>query len=145
MTKSIESHPGRAIVPNIILLPEQTVTETGTAEPVTVEGYSTLTLSLDVTATADDPADTLDVFIQTTIDGTNWVDCVHFSQIAGDDGPKRYMAKIVFTAALTEFENGAALAAGAVRALFGDQWRVRWDVVNDTAPSFTFGIKLTGT
>ena len=101
-----------------------------------------LVFELDVTAAATVAADTLDVFIQTQLDGTNWVDVSHFTQVLGDGGAKRYYTKIASDTALTEFENGAALGAAAVRNLLGDTWRARWVVVNDTDPAFTFSVTV---
>lgn len=96
---------------------------------------------LDVTAAATDTADTLDVFVQTLI-GDDWIDVVHFTQVLGDGGAKRYISKLLAGAELTEFETGSALAAAAVRHLCGDQWRVRYDVVDsgDADQSFTFSV-----
>lgn len=96
---------------------------------------------LDVTAAATDVTDTLDVYVQTKIDGTNWVDVVHFTQVLGNGGEKRYIAKIAAGLATTEFEVGAALGAAAVRNLLGDEWRVKWVTVDaDADASFTFGV-----
>jgi hypothetical protein len=119
----------------------QTVTGAGTAVAGLGE-FTQLLLELDVTAAAAAVGDTLDVFLQTTIDGTNWVDIAHFTQVLGNGGAKRYFAKILATGALTEFENGAALAAAAQRAICGDQYRVRWAIVDGGAhgQSFTFSV-----
>ena len=83
---------------------------------------------LDVTDANTDAEDKLDVYVQTMLDGTNWVDVVHFTQCAGNGGAKRYLAKITSQGAETMFESSTALAAGSVRNALGDQWRVRWDV-----------------
>ena len=56
----------------------------------------------------------LNVYVQTTIDGSNWVDVAHFTEVAGDGSAVRQFAKLIWDAALTEFENGTALAGGAV-------------------------------
>lgn len=96
---------------------------------------------LDVTAAATEVGDTLDVYVQTKLDGTNWVDVVHFTQILGNGSTKRVFAKIEPPTAMTAFENGTALGAAAVRALFGTQWRCRWVVVDGNAnASFTFSV-----
>lgn len=97
---------------------------------------------LDVSAAAADVGDTLDVFVQAMLDGVNYVDVVHFTQVLGNGGAKRYVAKIAPGAiAQAEFEVGAALAAAAVRHLAGDLWRVRWAIVDANANGgFTFGV-----
>jgi hypothetical protein len=116
-------------------------TASGTGAAVSGLGeFAQLFLELDVTAAATAAGDTLDVFVQTTIDGTNWVDIAHFTQVLGNGGAKRYFAKILATGALTEFENGAALAAAAQRAICGDQYRVRWVIASASSPSFTFSV-----
>lgn len=86
---------------------------------------------LDVTSAASAVDDTLDVYVQTKLDGTNWVDVVHFTQVLGNGGAKRYVAKLAPAAqAQAEFENGTALGAAAVRHLAGDEWRVRAVIAN---------------
>ena len=107
--------------------------------PGMVNGFAFV---LDVTAAATESGDLLDAYVQTVIDGTNWLDVVRFTQVLGNGGAKRYIAKINAGVAQAEFENGAALGAAAVRNLLGDKWRVRWvitDAGTDNA-SFTFSV-----
>jgi hypothetical protein len=148
MTQSPDAYPGRPNVPGISLLASAARTETGTGDPVTLEGYLALVLQLDVTAAATDVGDTLDVYVQTTLDGgTNWVDIYHFTQVLGNGGAKRYFGKVVADASLTEFENATALGAAAGRAIFGSAYRVRWaitDASTDNA-SFTFSVSANAT
>lgn len=96
---------------------------------------------LDVTAAADETADTLDVYIQTKI-GENWFDAVHFTQVLGDGGAVRHVAKVLAGAEQAMYEVGTALAAGSVRHLCGDQWRVRYAIADsgDADASFTFSV-----
>lgn len=145
--KSPESFPGRTIAENQSLLASAAKTETGTGDAVLLEGFEVLEFQLDVTVAATEVGDTLDVYVQTTIDGTNWIDIVHFTQVVGNGGAKRYISKISASLALTEFEVGTALGAAAVRHLVGAQYRVRWaitDAGSDNA-SFTFSVKANGT
>jgi len=122
----------------------QTVTSTGQAAvrlPGMVQGF---VFTLDVTVAATEAADTLDVYVQTKADGTNWVDVQRFTQVLGDGGAKRYYAKITAAIATTEFENATGLGEHSVRNLFGDDWRVRYVITdagqaNDDA-SFTFSV-----
>ena len=96
---------------------------------------------LDVTAAATDAADTLDVKVQTKLDGTNWVDVIHFTQCVGDGGAKRYFEKLVADVACAGFENAAALGAGNTRDLLGDEWRVAYTQVDaDSDGSFSFSV-----
>lgn len=145
--KSPESHPGRTIAINQIVLPASARTDTGAGDEFMMEGFEAVTFQLDVTVAATDVGDTLDVYVQTTIDGTNWVDIVHFTQVLGNGGAKRFFSKISASLALTEFENATALGAAAVRHIVGDRYRVRWaitDASTDNA-SFTFGVTASGT
>lgn len=101
-----------------------------------------VTFVLDVSAAATDAGDTLDVKVQTKLDGTNWIDVVHFTQCVGDGGAKRHVAKIMADTAQAMFADGAALGAGNIRHLLGDEWRVNYvqvDAAADTA-SFTFSV-----
>lgn len=146
--KSPESYPGRTIVTNQVLLPSaaRLVTAGTNGDEFIIEGLSALFLQLDVSAAATDVGDTLDVYVQTTIDGTNWVDIYHFTQVLGNGGAKRYYGKVMFDAALTEFENGTALAAGASRSIMGEKYRVRYVIVDaDADGGFTFGVTASGT
>jgi len=92
-----------------------------------------------------DVPDTLDVFVQTTLDGTNWVDIVHFTQITGETA-KRHYAKVVSSEPQAMFEAGAALNAGSVRHLLGLQYRVRWEIVDGAPgmPDLAFEFKVNG-
>lgn len=97
-------------------------------------------LVLDVTAAATDVGDTLDVKVQTLIDGTNWVDICHFTQVLGNGGAVRHVAKIEAATAQAMFAD-AALAAGNTRNLLGDQWRVNHVTVDaDANSAFTFAV-----
>ncbi len=144
--RSPESYPGRCIVENIVLLASAAQTATGTGDAVVLDGFEALVFQCELTAAATDVGDTLDVFVQTTIDGTTWLDVVHFTQMLGNGGAKRFVSKVSASLALTEYETGTALGAAAVRHVFGSQWRVRWAVVDaDADASFTFSVKANGT
>lgn len=145
--KSPESFQGRCIVTPLTLLALGVQTVTGAGAESLLEGFEVVTFELDVTAAATASGDTLDVYVQTTVDGTNWVDVVHFAQVLGDGGVKRFFSKISASLALTEFENGTALGAAAVRHIVGDRYRVRWAITDATTDdaSFTFAVYATGT
>lgn len=138
---------GNCNLQNVVLLASTTtaagaVNTTGTAVSGLGE-WKALILQLDVTAAATATADTLDVTVQTTIDGTNWIDIYHFTQILGDGGVKRYFGKLVWDASMSEFENGTALGAAAGRAIVGDQYRVKYVQADATTQnaSFTFSVR----
>ncbi len=144
--KSPESYPGRPILTNLVLLPSAARTVSGVGEPVTLEGLSALLLQLDVTATATDAGDTLDVYVQTTIDGTNWIDFKHFTQVSGTAVSKRLISKLVIDVIQADFDNGAVLLGGVGRNIFGEQYRVRWDIEESGSANaaFTFSVTANG-
>ena len=123
-----------------------TTTGTGTLTFNAPPNISAMGAVLDLTAAANDSGDLLDAYVQTTLDGTNWVDVIHFTQCLGNGGAKRYFAKVGAPTAETMFENAAALWAAAVRNLLGEVWRAR-HVITDVATtgncSFTYTITLS--
>lgn len=119
----------------------QTATSTGETAIRLPGMVNAFAFTLDITVDESTAADLLDVFIQTKADGSKWTDVVHFTQNAGDDGAKRYVEKVAASPAFAGFEVGSALAAGEVRDLIGDEWRVRFTVNDDSgSASFTFSV-----
>lgn len=128
----------------------QTTTSTGTAAVDLFQfcggdhaHINAIAFVLDVTNAATDAGDTLDVFVQTLIDGTNWVDVVHFTQVVGNGADDlTYIAKIERGTALSEFEIGTTLTATNARDIFGEQWRVRFAITDSGTDNatFTFGV-----
>ena len=121
----------------------ETVTGTGSTIDLGTQPSINAVFVLDLTAAATETGDTLDVFVQTRVDGTNWIDVIHFTQAVGDGGAKRYIGKVCAGIAMTMFENGTALGAGAVRDILGAEWRCRWaivDVATAANQSFTFSV-----
>lgn len=111
---------------------------------------------LDVTAAATDVGDTLDVYLQSTLDPATvaegdavWDDFIHFTQVLGNGGAKRFLANwLQRGAAETELHapSDAALSAGVKQGPVGKRWRVKWaitDAGTDDA-SFTFGVAFNG-
>jgi hypothetical protein len=145
--RSPENFNGRPIVSNLVLLPSAARTTTGTGDAIQLDGFEVLCFQLEVTAAATDAGDTLDVYVQTTVDGTTWLDAVHFTQVIGTGGAKRYVSKISASLAQAEYETGTALGAAAVRHLMGDQYRVRWAITDASTvnASFTFSVAANGT
>jgi hypothetical protein len=101
---------------------------------------------LNLTAAATDAADTLDVYVDTSMDGgTTWINIVHFTQLLGNGGAKRETMAInprgnVGTAPTV---TAADLAAAGVRHLLGSQYRVRYAQVDANANAvFTFTVKM---
>jgi hypothetical protein len=104
---------------------------------------------LDVTAAATAVDDTLDVYIDFSPDGgLTWVNAIHFTQVLGNGGAKRELAKINANTGLATptapLNIAADAASGAVRniSLFEDvRYRaVVVDAGTDNA-SFTYSLK----
>jgi hypothetical protein len=100
---------------------------------------------LDVTAAATDGGDTLDVWLQHSVDGTSWDDFVRFTQVTGNGGAVQIQARWVRDVAPDVEQgahNGKAIAAGVTQGPVGHQWRAAWTIADagtDNA-SFTFSI-----
>lgn len=101
---------------------------------------------LEVTAAATAAGDTLNVFVQSSVDGTVWDDFIHFTEVLGDGGAKKFLAAwngvITPTTALGPPADGT-LSAGVKQGPVGSQFRVKWVIVDATTDdaSFTFGLK----
>lgn len=103
---------------------------------------------LDVASAATDAGDTLDVYVDTAVGGgatAVWVNVVHFAQVLGNGGAKRFAAIVnpggsVMAAPV---DVSADAAAGAVRHMLGDQWRYRI-VQADANSNAAFAITLRG-
>lgn len=74
----------------------QTASATGEAiELITdAQQFNQLIFILDVTAAATEVGDTLDVFVDFSWDKSTWINAVHFTQVLGNGGAKRELAKI---------------------------------------------------
>lgn len=151
---------GRGVVGySTLLIPSTTTTAIGTITGGTdaagltwvmkgLSPYDTLQAVLDVSAAATAAGDTADFYIDTTVDGSNWVNIVHFPQILGNGGAKRYTAVVSppasVTATATDVTSDAA--ANAVRHVLGDQIRVRLTTANattvDNSVTWSMAIKV---
>lgn len=130
----------------VTLVASAAQTASSTGEPSvtlpTIDVLAAVAFTLDVTAAATTTGDTLNLAVQTKLDGTKWTDIVRFTLVLGDGGAVRHIEKIVVDLAEAGFEVGSALAAGVVRNLLGDEYRVIWTIVDETADdaSFTFSV-----
>lgn len=97
-------------------------------------------LELDVSAGGVGSGDTLNVYVQTRIDGKNFVDVAAFTQVLGNAAVKRYYVTLNSSQATTMFENATALTAGLTRNILGNDWAVRWVIAGSGPPSFTFSV-----
>jgi len=130
--------------------------QTGTALETTTTG-STFTLrphaqinpvkgvylTLDVTVDESTTADKLDVSVDTKVDGENWTTVCSFTQHAGDAGAARYVAKIIGDGVAQAMFTNAALAAGSIRNLIGNEWRSVATITDDSGnAAFTFTVTM---
>ncbi len=109
--------------------------------------YRSATFEYHLTAAATEAGDTLDLFIDTSLDGgTNWINIVHFAQSTGTSEPDRAVATIAPEASVmtAPVDVAADAAAGAVRHILGDRVRVRYTMVqaatNDNE-TFTLAVR----
>lgn len=133
---------GKRVYDAVTLLPSTTTA----AGALDVQGdvfrlpgmVNAIVFTVDYANNDTDAGDLLDVFVQTKIDGTNWLDVVHFTQISGTTGARRFIEKVAASPAFAGFEVGTALGSGQVRDLLGDEWRVRYTQVDDGDQDATF-------
>jgi hypothetical protein len=101
---------------------------------------------LDHTASGFDAADTLDVYVDLSLDGSKWINAVHFTQKAGNAAASTEFAIIDPSNPGTDTVVATSDAAAAkVRpSVFGLQMRERHVIVNGAggnAPSHTYSVK----
>jgi hypothetical protein len=107
-------------------------------------GFGQLELLLDVTVADTDAADTLDVFVDSSIDGITWVNICHFTQVIGTDPATKLVAIIPRTGTGAVVNATADLAAGNVRSFIGSWLRSRATRVEAGGPgdmTFTYSLK----
>jgi hypothetical protein len=103
---------------------------------------------LTVSAAATDTGDTLDVYIQHSVDGgTTWDDFVHFTQVLGDGGAKKFQAfwnGLMAPEAEQAAPADATMAAGVKQGPVGSKWRVKWVIVDAGTDDASFTFKVDG-
>ncbi len=141
---SQESQPGPMITEGGEFLLSSTARTalTGTGESKVFPGsVAGIALTLDVSAAAS-TGDLLDVYVQTKIDKTNWLDVCRFAQVSGASTGERHHHKLIAGGAFSA-DASSALAVSQQRNLLGNPWRARW-VITDAASSgnvsFTFSV-----
>jgi hypothetical protein len=126
-------------------------TSNGTGDWVYLGGArQRLIVVLTVTASATDATDTLDVFVDVSLDGTNAIaNAIHFAQQAGNGAAKTEVAVLdAATPGTSSLLVTSDAAAGAVRpAVFGAYYRARWAIVDgggNANSSHTFRVQAYG-
>jgi hypothetical protein len=109
-------------------------------------GVKALILQLTVSAAATESGDLLDVYVQhSPDDGTTWDDFIHFTQVLGNGGAKKFIAtwmRDVTPESELKAPADASLAAGVLQGPISPMLRVKWvlvDASTDNA-SFTFSV-----
>lgn len=102
---------------------------------------------LNITASATEAGDTLDVYIDVSPDGgTTYINAVHFTQQAGNGAAKKMVAVLdPSNPGTSVFDVTSDCASGAVRpALWGTDMRLRYTIVEVTGDnaSHTFSSKV---
>lgn len=103
--------------------------------------HTAMIFELDVTAAATDGGDTLNIEIYAKM-GDNNVEIVHFAEVLGNGGAKRFYAKIMAQTAEALFGNTALAAGTTVRHLLSTHYYADATIVDtgtDDA-SFTFSV-----
>lgn len=103
--------------------------------------FDDIIIEVDVTA-ASGTTPTLDIYVQETLDGTNYVDVAHFTQITAALTNKARVAlkRGNLSDAIKEGIGDATVAANTLGLpLMTDKGRVKW-VIGGTTPSFTFSV-----
>ena len=124
------------------------VTAAGVSDTfVLAKGINSLIVQLDVTAAATEVGDVLGVWLQGTVDGTNYMDIGRFADVLGNGGAKRYVM-ILNRAYAAESElvtpTDAAMSAGVSQGPFPDSMRIKYTVTDANADnaSFTFSVVI---
>ena len=130
----------------MLLLDTSTVTATGTSGASRLPRYACAAeVQLTVSAAATAAGDTLNVYIQGSVDnGTTYDDIISFTQVLGNGGAKKFLARWNGLQAPTTAmaaPQDAALAAGSIaQGPKGRLWRVKYVIASASAPSFTIRV-----
>jgi hypothetical protein len=105
---------------------------------------STATFICKLTAAATEAGDTLDVFVDLSLDTVTWFNGIHFTQMLGNGGAKTFVASICFpTAGVANIDVTSDAAAAATRNLWAPHVRIGWnntDANANTNAIFSFSV-----
>lgn len=117
---------------------EHTEEANALGDSVKIPDVQRMLVLLDVTASATDAADTLDVFVDISWDnGVSWLNAIHFTQVAGNASAIKFLAALSSEVNATDPDadlnvTGDASAGVLRQPLLGPLARVRSTVVRDT-------------
>jgi hypothetical protein len=109
-------------------------------------GFRRFVFLLSITASAADAGDTLDVYVDASLDEATWVNAVHFTQQAGDGAARKEVAVLDPSNPGTSVVNVTSDAAsGAVRpAVWGPYLRARWAIADSGNGDSSHTFSLVG-
>ena len=141
-----QPYPAAGSVTTLAALAARTVGANGDAAFLGYQHRRYVAL-LNITASATASGDTLDVYVDVSIDGTTWLNAIHFTQQAGDGAATKRFAVLDSTnPGTSDIAVATDATAGAVRpALFGPYVRARWAMVDygsNGNTSHTFSVTL---
>lgn len=119
---------------------------TGVAYPNLLAKFDVATFMVNLTSAATEAGDTLDVFIDLSLDLVTWFNGIHFTQMVGNGGAKIFVAQLTHpTAAVADINVTTDAAANAARNLWAPHVRVGWnntDANANTNAIFSFGVSV---
>jgi hypothetical protein len=109
-------------------------------------GFRRFVFLLDITGSATEAGDTLDVYVDVSLDGTTWFNAVHFTQQAGNGAAGKQIAVLDPSAPGTAVVAVTSDAAsGAVRpAMWGPYMRARWAIADTSTSNSSHTFSLVG-
>ena len=117
-----------------------TATGSGTVEALFPGSISGVVLTCTIASAGSSSGDKLDMYVQTMLDGSSWLDVCHFTQITGVSTGICMVDKIHRDGAVTAFATTDTLAADAQRDIVGSKWRARWVITSSTDPTFSASV-----
>ncbi len=137
----------------VTLKASSAITTAGTVTETAVTGmgrFKRVVVQLDTTVADTEAGDTLDVYIDASIDGTRWFNVCHFAQVTGTTSTPQTQIAILDPAnpGTATFNVTSDLAVSTTRPTFAaPQWRCRHvtvDVATLANMNFTFSVKAFG-
>lgn len=134
----------------VTLLASAARTTTGTLDvSIDISKVKAALFMFEVTVADTDAGDLLDVYVQHSPDaGTTYDDFVHFTQVIGTSTGYKELAQWTAFTGLPETEVRApqdgAVGVGVVQGPVGDDWRIKWDIVDAGAANVSFTFSVIG-
>jgi hypothetical protein len=107
--------------------------------PVHVGGFDKALILLDITASATDAGDTLDVYVDVSFDNSTWLNAVHFTQQAGNGSAAKEIAFLDASADPTDPDAVKVVTSDAGAAVVRPEMTGMWIRCRSTV------VRLTGT